>query len=377
MENNLVLYESIYQTSIVELNSLRKQLKEEQIELEQILEREIQTDFQDSPSNMDVYDYMFAVFFGIAGAMFSTNAQIEGFMDQIHKHASGKEKQESNWFQAFLGDLLQHEGHAIDLPSGASNFINRNGDNSYGLFHRLLWGHDILSLKGDNPFLLMIKQNGLIQGIVKTFQHLVADTFSKQALPIPGSSYLDYTSEKGKTSNYLLKVVQDIAKQNGDGSLAQDYYRHMFTIRAQDVAGQGLVFAAGQAYLYARGIKDKIRQTQYKVVSYTVNFLAHALIGSIKQGGVPYINWPALGMVMKEVATLFIKSNKETKRLANITKYLVEQNNYLIEKNDALEKKVLATGMHLKSYDNAEDYIEDYMTEENSSLDLIDLFEED
>lgn len=77
---------------------------------------------------------MFAVFFGVVGATISSSKEIENFLDQIHKHASGNKKN-SNSVQEVIGNLLTHHGDAIDIPSGVDSFINRRGDNSYGLFH--------------------------------------------------------------------------------------------------------------------------------------------------------------------------------------------------------------------------------------------------
>ena len=167
-----------------------------------------------------------------------------------------------------------------------------------------------------------------------------------------------------------------MASKNGNGNLAQEYYRHMFTIRVQDVGAQGLVYASSKAYFHFRGVKDKIRQIQYKIISYTTNLIAHALIGSARQGGVPYISWPALTMVIKEVASLYITSNRETKRLERITNNIILENNSLIEMGKKLEEKVFVTGSHLISHENSWDYVEEYMNEESCIEDLIDFFEE-
>lgn len=369
-------YDAMYLESINELETMRQKLLDEHIEIEKILQREIELEFVNSTSNLDVYDYLFAVFFGIAGAMISTNSQIEKFLDQIHKHASGS-KGDSNSVQAVIGNLLKHQGDAIDIPEGASNFINRKGGNSYGLFHRLFWGHDILSTSDDNPFCLMVKSNGLLLGIIQASRHLIADTFSKQGLPLPGSSYLDYMKDDGKLSNTLLSISQELAAKNGNKSMAHEYYRHMFTIRAQDIAAQGLVWASAKAYFKFRGIKDSIRQRQYKVISYSVNFIMHFLIGSLKQGGVPYISWPALTMVVKELGGLFLTSRKEVKRLDRITEQLVKENVVLITRGDMLEKQVLDTGRLLTIRESSLEYMQDYLDEEESSLDFIDFLEED
>lgn len=369
-------YYEIYSQSISELQNIKKRLSEEHIEIENILNRECDIKFANSPSNLDIYDYLFAVFFGVAGATISSSKQIEGFLDQIHKHASG-DKRNSNSVQSVIGNLLTHQGDAMDIPMGSSNFINRQGDNSYGLFHRLFWGHDILSTNSDNPILLMIKSDGLLIGIIQVFRHLIADTFSKQGLPLPGSSYLDYIRDDEKLSNALLNIVQEFATQNGNKSMAQEYYRHMFTIRAQDVMAQGLVYAAAKGYFKFRGIKDQTRQRQYKVLSYSVNFITHALIGTIRQSGIPYVSWPALTMVIKELGGLFIDSKREINRLSKITDQLIKENSKLINRGNIVEKKVFNTGKSIITRESPIEYIQNYLDEEKSSMDLIDFLEED
>lgn len=369
-------YEEMYSQNIGELENIKKRLLDEHVELENILNREVDIEFVNSPSNLDIYDYLFAVFFGVVGATISSSKGIENFLDQIHKHASGNKKN-SNSVQEVIGNLLIHHGDAMDIPSGVDSFINRRGDNSYGLFHRLFWGHDILSTNIDNPLFLMIKSDGLLRGIIQTFRHLIADTFSKQGLPLPGSSHLDYVRADGKLSNGLLNIAQEFAVKNGNKSMAQEYYRHMFTIRIQDALSQGLVYAAAKGYFKFRKIEDNIRQRQYKVLSYSVNFITHALLGTVRQSGVPYINWPSIIMVIKELGGLFYDSKKEIKRLSKITDKLIKENYELINRGDRLERNVFNVGKSIISRESSIEYIKDYLDEEKCSIDFIDFLEED
>lgn len=115
----------------------------------------------ESESTLDGWDYCYALAIGLAGAVISTNEALAQYLDEIHKAASGAGG-EFDVFQAFLGSLLHHEGDYIDMIERP--FKNRNGGNAYCIFHRLLWGHDILSIDNDNPFALMYKQQG-IRGI--------------------------------------------------------------------------------------------------------------------------------------------------------------------------------------------------------------------
>lgn len=100
-----------------------------------------------SASALDAWDYCYAIAIGMAGVVISTNEAFGQYLDRIHKAASGASG-DYDKFQSFLGDALCHKGDhidAIEMP-----FQNRNGGNAYCIFHRLLWGHDILSIKGDN-----------------------------------------------------------------------------------------------------------------------------------------------------------------------------------------------------------------------------------
>ena len=98
-----------------------------------------------------------------------------------------------------------------------------------------------------NPFELMYQQKGLM-GIVQAVRHLLADTMSKQGLPVPGSSHLDTEREGGRPWNRIIDWVQGLSiEAGGDKKMAQEIYSHMFTIRAQDIAAGGLVASLSDA----------------------------------------------------------------------------------------------------------------------------------
>lgn len=128
------------------------------IEEPAFLSGEIAVDAERIESNLDGWDYCYAVAIGLAGVLISTNEEFGRYLDQIHKVASGASG-EYDRFQTFLGNILHHKGDHIDVMG--DTFINRDKQNAYGLFHRLLWGHDILDVGEDNPFKLMYKQDGL------------------------------------------------------------------------------------------------------------------------------------------------------------------------------------------------------------------------
>jgi hypothetical protein len=281
----------------------------------------------ESESTLDGWDYCYALAIGLAGAVISTNEALAQYLDEIHKAASGAGG-EFDVFQAFLGSLLHHEGDYIDMIERP--FKNRKGGNAYCIFHRLLWGHDILSIDNDNPFALMYKQQG-IRGILQAVRHLLADTTSKQGLPLPGSSFLDVYSEDNKTSNYLIQIAQQLSNETFDNKLmAQELYSHMMTIRAQDVSAGVVVKLMSELYFRARKHTDKIRCTEIRLIAYTVNFLGEAIIGCVRQNGVPYINVPLGTAMVTAFGSFCVVNARDIRRLTKETETVHTQAEDLI-----------------------------------------------
>ncbi|MCF2618170.1 hypothetical protein JQM68_13405 [Oscillibacter valericigenes] len=269
-----------------------------------------------SEATLDAWDYCYAIAIGLAGVFIATNDAFAKYLEQIHKAASGASG-EYDVFQAFLGKALHHEGDYIDAM--AMPFKNRNGGNAYPIFHRLLWGHDILSTNVDNPFVLMFNQKGL-SGILQAVQHLLADTASKQGLPLPGSSFLDIADENNKTSNYLIKVAQQLSEESiGLKSNAQEIYAHMMTIRAQDISAGVVVKLMSELYFKLRRIEDEIRCAEIRLIAYTVNFVGEAVVGSMRQNGVPYINIPLASAMAASFARFCYLNSKEIRQLSKAT----------------------------------------------------------
>ncbi len=325
--------EIVYQDSLSELQAAIE------VELDKyIIDEE---DFlYEIESNLDGWDYCFSIAIGMLGVFLSTNERLGKYLEDIHKAASGASGQYSS-LQKLLGDLLHHAGDDIDQIDG--KFVNRNGENAWGLFHRLLWGHDVVGSK-DNPFSLMYKQKG-IAGIIQAMRHLLADTMSHQGLPLPGSSYLDYEYEKNgakKLSNYLIDISKKLSSNN-DNVEAEKIYSRLFTIRAQDIVGTASSKILSEVYLRARGITDEIRKTQFRLIAFSINFFGEALYGSIRQKGVPYINITIGIMTGKELARLLFISNKDTKALQMRTNQIVEDN-IALENSTLARKELLSMG---------------------------------
>lgn len=320
-----------------------------------------------SPSSLDAWDYCFSIAIGIAGITITTSEQLEHYLTDIHDAASGATGDYS-LLQKLLGALFHHQGDAIDKPVGAKFLVDRNYDAAYVMFHRLLWGHDILDFGSDNPFKLMFEQKGIL-GILQAARHLIADTMSKQGLPMPGSSFFDYTNENGKISNYLIDISQNLSESSVGNKLnRQPIYSHMFTIRAQDIMGGGAIAGLDAMYFKVRGIDDPVRKAQFRLISYAVAFFGEAIRGAMKQNGVPYINVPLASLVFKNLVQLYYFSIKETRQLHDRTYELIETGNELVE-------LVYKTGDGLIPYDSAESYFLELSQGQDNVDSLISFFE--
>ena len=268
-------------------------------------------------SDMDAVDICFSMAFGLIGIFVATNEDASKWLEGVHNAASGKAGQ-YDAVQGVLGSLLYHKGDSLDWP------IGRNGERTYVMFHRLLFGHDILatgeSLRPHNPFALMYQQSGLM-GVAQAARHIIADTMSKQGLPLPGSSYLDTERDGGRPWNRIIDWVQELsAEACGSKKMAQDIYSHMFTVRAQDMAAGGLVAALNGAYEAARGIDDPVRRAQIGLVGVSVAFFGQAAVGAARQHGVPYINNAMVPQVAKAYGALLRASGERTRRLGVSTR---------------------------------------------------------
>lgn len=303
-------------------------------------------------SDMDEGDIGFCVVSGLLCAVFSTNEAVAKWLEGVHDAASGGGGR-FDMVQKLVGGILNHEGDNIDLFGGKGNFVTRDGENAYPLFHRLLFGHDILSNGGDgfindNPFILMMEQKGKrIPGIIQAVRHLLADTMSKQGLPLPGSSFLDTTRDNGKPWNKIIDWSQDLAvRAYGDKRKAEELYEHVFTVRFQDAAGSGLIEVLNVAYGRARSISDEIRLAQIRLLSVAIAFFVEAAIGACRQNGVPYINNPMLPQLAQAYFALVGKSALETAMLHRETVEALREGGEAVSEHEKLERRIslLASG---------------------------------
>ena len=316
----------IYNNALIEIENVSKEIENElnyQYDIQNVM---------DVPSTLDKLDYCYVFLFGMMGAILSTNKKLKKYLAEIHD-VSNDQKGEYDQFQILMGKLLHHSGDLMDKRQTRSDFTKH-------FLHRLYWGHDILSISEDNPFYLMIKQKGILGGIFQTLRHLIADTMSKEGLPVPGSSWLDYEKENGRVSNYLINIIKDIPK--GEGIKYTDIYSSLFTIKALDVAGGTFARLLAENYIRIRKIEDKLRKSQIVFMVYAINFYTEAVIGASRQKGVPYINIPVGSMMITSFLKFCYLNIKEDFQISNSTKELLAKSDELIEKYE-LQLKELNT----------------------------------
>lgn len=287
-------------------------------------------------SDLDGLDMAWCLLVAIVSTFVSTSEDFAKWCEGVHDAASEKSGS-FDAVQRILGKTLHHKGDWMD------NFKARDGQNAYAIFHRLLGGHDIFatgcSLTPHNPFVMMIEQDGnVFGGVLRATRHLLADTFSKQGLPVPFSSCFDITTENGRPWNRIIDIVQELSVEaTGNKQQAEAIYSHLFTLRAQDFVGGGAALVLTSAYIKARDVEDGIRATQIRLVAYSLSFFAQAAMGVTRQKGVPYINYPVGAAMAKELAALLIESNKRTWRSCRETKRLHAEVIQVMEDHDTLK----------------------------------------
>lgn len=312
-----------------------------------------------SPANNPL-NYVLPVIYGGLGATIASSEGVNRFVNDIHDRQAKS--------GGVIGALLGHDGDNIDTMPGADGaryFINRAGGTAEIGAHRLLWGHDVFSTAADNPIAVLTRQHGALRGVLRVFQHLTADTFSKQGLPIPFHSHFDTVSE-GALNNRLLDFAQNAATDS-DGLSKYQAFNNLFTIKFADVATTGLSLALCAAHNHVLNREDEVARTQVKVLALSSQFFARAVYGFV-QTGVPFISWPTAVMVIKEMVALYRKSWGEIHRLEAITQQLLAE-------NIALEHSVFADGKSLPSHKNAAGYIKEFHSFNARMNDHTDFFE--
>ena len=249
---------------------------------------------------LEFSDIALAVLFGVCGSFITNSEKLKEFLRLFHDESS-----EANKFQKRIQKFLQHSNNPIDYNEDGK-FINRNGGTSKFGFHRLFYGHDILSFKGDNPFQLYAKKFGFLKGIEKAVKHLFADTCSRQGLPLPGSSLFDIKSGDDFT-NLMYEFSKKVGK--GSSSKAQSAFQHLFTYHFQDSLGSRSSELLSDIYLKVRGFETGKSKSIFKIITNISEFIINAITGLVKTAGMaPKINWRnVIGLIYQLSKFLGIK----------------------------------------------------------------------
>ena len=325
-----------------DLDFLSKQSEEIFMSMNSIEEK-----IKECTSDLTIYDCFFCVTAGIIGGLIASAEGIKKYLQKIHDIANTQDNK-GDFLQKTLGKIFYHGGDDIDsLING--EFIKRDGSIS-GDLHRLYYGHDILSIKKDNPFYLSIKQYGIIKGILQTFRHLIADTFSKTGLPLPGSSYFDYNTDQGLKNLFHVLAIE--IKRDSSTTLShQEVYGELFSLKMQHILSQGLTWALITVYINLKNIESETKKSELKLIGYTSNFLTGMVVNYAKYK-IPLFNWPTFALMIKEFVKLLKLTKQEIEKLTTIT-------DEIVAKNLEIEKEVFTKGKNLISYEKPECYFEE------------------
>ena len=313
-------------------------------------EKKVSAAIKNCPSNLDAGDYAFCVIIGILSCVLNTNDKIEDFFDKVHTAGNGRNAKWDNKIEekigSILGKILHHSGDNIDMYEGSWKARNSNIPGAGP--HRVMWGHDILSISEDNPYYLLIKQYGFAKGIFQATRHLIADTCSKQGLPLPGSSWFDYKvvekSGEERIHNYLVEFANRYCKEvlgHGERGINNTVFNSFFSIHATDAISNGLITTGLSVYCKVRGVIDKVRIQQMRVISYAFNFFGTTIIETAKSGGIPKINWISFFALSSNLLKLIKTSNKETNEFDFFIMQLEAKSNELQRREEKLHIDIL------------------------------------
>lgn len=287
---------------------------------------------------LEFSDIALAVLFGACGSFITNSEKLKEFLRLFHDESS-----EANKFQKHIQKFLQHPNNPIDYDENGK-FINRDGGTAKFGFHRLFYGHDILSFKGDNPFQLYAKKFGFLKGIEKAVKHLFADTCSRQGLPLPGSSLFDV-----KNGNDFTNLMYELSKKVGKGSSsnAQAAFQQLFSYHFQDSLGARSSELLSDIYLKVRGFETNKAKSIFKILTNISEFIINAITGLVKTAGMaPKINWrnvigliyqlsKFIGIKLKEhkIQKIEDKYNQQVTLLENCKDkiYKIYKINYLLD----------------------------------------------
>ncbi|MBS1972630.1 MAG: hypothetical protein JSU04_20145 [Bdellovibrionales bacterium] len=247
-------------------------------------------------ADFGVDDLVLSVLIGSAGALSSIALAKPG----VHLH---KKAHQSEYF-----------GHG-----------NAPVDSVRGYLHRLRFGHDILNPQ--EVFNLNAEHYGSpMKGLAAWLSHLFMDSFSKEGMPLPGSSYFrDYFEKNGLPD--------------------KEVYQKYLTIKGRDIAGSMLVEGLIKLYLsvHTKGCDSKQRNSTRESA---VRFFSHSfcVFGglSLSPKSIASANWPSVGLASNALFHLLKNQMTDSKQLEHCLK--------IIERN---QEVVLSYGSLVNEFENS------------------------
>ncbi len=276
----------------VTLDTLERRLPEHEIVLPDLSELSTLPDFEeDLLPNWLPADIFVMLGVGFVSAFISISLR-EPF-DRMH----------GRWSKMSFEDG-GHAGQSID----ATEHIRKHGAS----LHRLGYGHDIL-----NPFevdfgnlLPNDSQAGLATKLRAWLRHLAQDCFSKQGLPLPGSSY-------------IRGIIKTILKGSKAwlGVSQFDLYEAVGTLKARDFVGMAAAPLLIKAYVLGTEFHNKKRFMNYRYLSLSLGALVSSLTFGLMMHH-PSLNYPALTAAIPYAAALWKLDRKLGRLLAERQKVL-------------------------------------------------------
>jgi len=274
------LYEKTYSLSLMDVVRKNMRMNDEWNELvsqsdntaqassfDELCESSSVTDLAFRPLTAE--DVIIALIGGFAGAL-SSYALVDTF-NKVHGCTTNNKEGYKNGYIDWYGKQKEKAAHpvlhqlALFLRHTSSAMDKLPGTTTYGtLNHRLKYGHDLF-----NPMEIwseMTKQyGGNGKAAMEWVRHLVADTFSKEGLPLPGHSFFRET---------ILNALGD------------DWSKYI-TIKARDVTGAALVSAilfAHDGYMkHVKKVDNKQTYSRYQrnMIAYSTCLMCGLMLGSL------------------------------------------------------------------------------------------------
>lgn len=254
---------------VITVETLADRLPEYEIVLPDLSELATLPDFEeDLLPNWLPADVLVMLRVGILGALISSSLYTK--FDKLHRKWGGR-----------TYDKGGHSGECIDKDRG--------------LTHRFKRGHDILNpfeVDWDN-YLTDGSQASFLKKMTLWLRHLAQDSFSREGLPLPGSSYIgNLIAEISGGPDRELKVLN------------YNQYKVFGTLKARDFVGMTAVPLLIKAYVFGTEFHNKKRFLNYRYLSLTLGALVSALTFGFMTPK-PSLNYPALTVAIRYAIALW------------------------------------------------------------------------